>query len=329
MFTNSRPEHAEFTSHLFSPVWNMVSQILHGSYSVYLETMFYLTFYVTRSERGKQKVMREVKALAKLEHTGIVRYYQSWFESPPPGWQEQHDQHYHDMFSTMGCTSEQNSPSARERRLLNPSGDSSSIAVHALSDTGFSASLGVSTGSQCELETTDDSLLGESRDTNSNVGSSLPGRNTVDVTDSFDIVFQDSQKVVSQGDSDCHKRLASTDELSPTDHHRGSGGANRTGASGDASTSLSRRKSDTRHIIRASDKQRSKCMPRLLLYIQMQLCQRESLRDWLRSNTLNRDRKHVLDIFDQILSAVDYVHECGLMHRDLKVLPGIRWWGGD
>lgn len=36
--------------------------------------------------------MREVKALAKLDHPGIVRYFQSWFESPPAGWQESTDQ---------------------------------------------------------------------------------------------------------------------------------------------------------------------------------------------------------------------------------------------
>lgn len=35
--------------------------------------------------------MREVKALAKLEHGNIVRYFNSWVEQPPPGWQEQHD----------------------------------------------------------------------------------------------------------------------------------------------------------------------------------------------------------------------------------------------
>ena len=35
--------------------------------------------------------MREVKTLANLDHVGIVRYFQSWFECPPPGWQEQID----------------------------------------------------------------------------------------------------------------------------------------------------------------------------------------------------------------------------------------------
>lgn len=55
------------------------------------------------------------------------------------------------------------------------------------------------------------------------------------------------------------------------------------------------------------------------LYIQMQLCHQNSLREWLKDNTKNRDIKYILDIFDQIIQAVEYVHLQGLIHRDLKV----------
>ena len=36
--------------------------------------------------------MREVKALAKLEHPGIVRYFNAWLEAPPEKWQEKMDE---------------------------------------------------------------------------------------------------------------------------------------------------------------------------------------------------------------------------------------------
>lgn len=55
------------------------------------------------------------------------------------------------------------------------------------------------------------------------------------------------------------------------------------------------------------------------LYIQMQLCHQNSLREWLKDNTENRNMKYVLGIFTQIVQAVEYVHLQGLIHRDLKV----------
>ena len=68
-----------------------------------------------------------------------------------------------------------------------------------------------------------------------------------------------------------------------------------------------------------TDKRSDKfCPPKLYLFIQMQLCKRETLKDWLNANTLNRNRHMVLDMFDQIVCAIEYVHDCGLMHRDLK-----------
>lgn len=57
----------------------------------------------------------------------------------------------------------------------------------------------------------------------------------------------------------------------------------------------------------------------MYLYIQMQLCQKESLKEWLNLNQI-RVYKDMLDIFLQILDAVEYVHLRKLIHRDLKVL---------
>ncbi|GBM42936.1 Eukaryotic translation initiation factor 2-alpha kinase 3 [Araneus ventricosus] len=54
------------------------------------------------------------------------------------------------------------------------------------------------------------------------------------------------------------------------------------------------------------------------LYIQMQLCQRESLRTWLDNNDISRDYSEVMKMFCQIVEAMNYVHTKGLMHRDLK-----------
>ncbi|KAJ8949152.1 hypothetical protein NQ318_012900 [Aromia moschata] len=45
-----------------------------------------------KEEKSRDRVMREVKALAKLDHKNIVRYFCSWVEHPPLGWQKDHDQ---------------------------------------------------------------------------------------------------------------------------------------------------------------------------------------------------------------------------------------------
>ena len=59
--------------------------------------------------------------------------------------------------------------------------------------------------------------------------------------------------------------------------------------------------------------------PKMYLYIQMQLCKRETLKDWMSEHTDNRNCEEVLDFFDQIVTAVEYVHKKGVLHRDLKV----------
>ena len=40
------------------------------------------------SRSARDKVMREVRALAQLDHPTIIRYYNSWVEKAPPDWNE-------------------------------------------------------------------------------------------------------------------------------------------------------------------------------------------------------------------------------------------------
>ena len=44
-------------------------------------------------EEAREKVLREARALARLDHSGIVRYFNSWLEEPPLGWQDMNDKH--------------------------------------------------------------------------------------------------------------------------------------------------------------------------------------------------------------------------------------------
>lgn len=61
--------------------------------------------------------------------------------------------------------------------------------------------------------------------------------------------------------------------------------------------------------------------PKVYLYIQMQLCRKENLKDWMNSRCTieERERTMCLHIFLQIAEAVEFLHSKGLMHRDLKV----------
>jgi len=291
------------------------------------------------SERARHKVTREVKALAKLDHSGIVRYYQSWFECPPPGWQEERDKVSIDLTTatrsagvsptdgmssakvpaTPAATNASSEDSLQQyllRNDVNPLRCADSLSGFGdRSDKKHSVMLSsaesVSESHQCN----DDVSL----QIHSTAGSSL-----------FDISFQDSchvhsycSKLISHGSGD---RIHAEGSVSVVFEDSASMLKPRTfpdtsQAPADRPHMLDIRNSSSVDI--ACERKSKVQQRKLYLYIQMQLCQPQSLKDWLNSNTLSRDKYQLLNMFHQIASAIGYVHQCGLMHRDLKVTARI------
>lgn len=221
-------------------------------------------------QESRDRVMREVKALAKLDHHNIVRYFNAWTECPPPGWQEEQDSSWNvcsDMCSTTEATSNPNSL--------------------ALLDDNRKSSVFLNVDSA----NTEDS---------DNFSNHIASRQN-DISDSY-IVFDansernetnDKESVITMTTSDKETSIKSSDYVSQK-------------ATRPNSLTFDQHSSPPLHSPN-----------KVYLYIQMQLCQRQSLKEWLAINK-DRNYNYVLKVFEQILQAVEYVHLRGLIHRDLK-----------
>lgn len=67
-----------------------------------------------KNKQSRERVMREVKTLANCEHQNIVRYFQAWVESPPPGWQEKEDNIWMDHYGLSSHLIDIDSPTSEE-----------------------------------------------------------------------------------------------------------------------------------------------------------------------------------------------------------------------
>ncbi|XP_038046904.1 eukaryotic translation initiation factor 2-alpha kinase 3-like [Patiria miniata] len=366
--------------------------------------------------KARDKVLREARALARLDHSSIVRYFNSWLEEPPAGWQKIQDDQLlgdsvnpsHTTLLSQSTTANFNKDSLlvrdkeqfmsqtsshlnlpRTGRVEDPESDvfadrdsedfsvgkadylsnlrdeSGSFSIEFCDegdgndDTEVSLTPRVEESATFDLKPNSDSEVLTPVNALPHVSFGRfahkpPSRQQAIQEDSFQVIFENS----TTEDSTAAK-IGNRDSLgcedspnSPSDHNQNSdsflvvfqsgnperstpktgnmdsAGLNDCPPQHQSSTSdlgheLPRKDASGKRpkegsVGGAGDAQGCHSVPRVYLYIQMQLCQKETLKDWLGANTLSRDRVKQLHIFQQILAAVQYVHSCGMIHRDLK-----------
>lgn len=278
------------------------------------------------SQNSRDRVMREVKALAKLDHHNIVRYFNAWLECPPAGWQETHDEMYISIHkfspsefpSDVTTSTKPNESVCIDVPSSNKSSvDSASEAVQ-LDRVNDDDSFIVFETSGSGRSDTDDELNTSNNTKSDNLSFSHKKSRTNSNNDNSDsIVFQNTKSSGNiHDDSNVVVFCNTTKSLDDDDDKSESIVFENITKNLDKSERDKRKASFSLDL---NKKITSKKSPKMLLYIQMQLCQRLSLRDWLKKqSSTTRDIKKVTNIFQQIVDAVEYVHLQGLIHRDLK-----------
>ncbi|CAD5123678.1 DgyrCDS12002 [Dimorphilus gyrociliatus] len=227
------------------------------------------------SKETERKVLREAQALARLDHPGIVRYYQSWVERPPLGWQEERDvlnRHLKDYIS--GSEYSQN-PTATE----------------TLPTVNFSSKLTTSYTFPRDDEYEDSNLELDPSSQSDSDNCHVRKFSNNNYSDSISIVFEES--------SACNSKDKRSNEYR---------------------SEIRNRKTvtvETESKSTFSNSASTPPSPKNYLYIQMQLCEKNNLADWLFSRDMICKEKS-FGIFYQIVSAVEYIHLNGFIHRDLK-----------
>ncbi|XP_049885543.1 eukaryotic translation initiation factor 2-alpha kinase-like [Pectinophora gossypiella] len=311
----------------FGVVFEARNNIDHCSYAVKRITL-------PRRKQKRDRVLREVRALAVLDHEHIVRYFNAWVEEPPANWQEDRDAQWAKQLegASVLLSEEYTASQLPCKSPVSPAppgprgrGDSVLLNIHKPIDDCIDAlefdraeqskrhrSLSCNDSFSVVYDENENSKYSNSSSRTTTKRSMTSGptntlsRHVSEYDESSSIVFEQSEGQVSEARECSNKaldRLKRTEEWnSKTDTKSGK-----------------KKKGHTRHWSLDMCVEGQPAASKMYLYIQMQLCCRDNLHDWLLQNhTWEARGGKVRQLFSQIVSAVEYVHRAGLMHRDLK-----------
>ncbi|CAB3233275.1 unnamed protein product [Arctia plantaginis] len=303
----------------FGVVFEAMNNIDHCSYAVKRITL-------PRKEAKRERVLREVRALAKLDHEHIVRYFNSWVEEPPPHWQEQRDATWMKELegASLAMTDDyygtSRTPAKKPPKdVLLDLSSKCSLPPKRLRSQSCNDSVSIVFDKNAPDHLTSAHLS----NTPVNITPESIAKPPLSDDDSF-IVFANSEHTENAVDED-----EDDSELKNSSYNKRLERVKECDYKTETTTSRKKKKGHTRHwsldMVVSSNElpppgpSTASYSPQMYLYIQMQLCRRDSLHDWLRQNVSCDARADKVKIlFSQIVSAVEYVHLAGLIHRDLK-----------
>ncbi|PIO77275.1 hypothetical protein TELCIR_00641, partial [Teladorsagia circumcincta] len=302
--TSSRESGCEPFQSKFLQDFEPVKLLGHGGFGVVFEARNRLDecpyavkrIAVANNERAIQRVLREVRAMAKLDHPGIIRYYHTWIERPPDGWQEEED-----CLMLKGMQLRFKRKVEEDESMPIESSSPAAIVPHPVSESSLHPSLNDIVAPALNGCSDDGSWLDDVSESKAELDESSSDSEDQVAKGDKNVTAEESESIIfgAEEAGDCNELIAkNSNELSKI---------------GKKMVLVTSTDEDLMPSANTSNF--------VYIYIQMQLCQEQTLHAWLSKHRSWEDRP--LDKMKvwmaQLCSAVSYIHQQGLIHRDIKV----------